>query len=55
MGYSDELLVSMDFEILPISSIFDAKAGVTLDPTFVKLVARYDNGWSYSCCKVGKA
>jgi glyceraldehyde 3-phosphate dehydrogenase len=28
--------------------VFDAKAGIALDPTFVKLVAWYDNEWGYS-------
>merc|ERR1712113_152988 len=39
LGYCDEALVSTDFETCPISSTFDAKAGIMLDPTFVKLVA----------------
>ena len=30
------------------TSIFDAKAGIQLDPTFVKLIAWYDNEWGYS-------
>merc|ERR1712037_487261 len=49
LGYCDEALVSTDFETCPISSTFDAKAGIMLDPTFVKLVAWYDNEWGYSC------
>merc|ERR1711979_173799 len=49
LGYSDEPLVSTDFETCPISSTFDAKAGIMLDDTFVKLVAWYDNEWGYSC------
>ena len=28
--------------------MFDAKAGIQLDPTFVKLVAWYDNEWGYA-------
>ncbi|CAK0842103.1 unnamed protein product, partial [Prorocentrum cordatum] len=48
-GYCDEALVSTDFETCPISSTFDSKAGIMLDPTFVKLVAWYDNEWGYSC------
>jgi glyceraldehyde 3-phosphate dehydrogenase len=28
--------------------VFDARAGIQLDPTFVKVVAWYDNEWAYS-------
>merc|ERR1712013_615566 len=48
IGYSDEPLVSTDSEGNSISSIFDAGAGIMLDPTFVKVVAWYDNEWGYS-------
>ena len=30
------------------TSIFDVKAGIQLDPTFVKVCAWYDNEWGYS-------
>jgi glyceraldehyde 3-phosphate dehydrogenase len=33
----------------PLSSIFDANAGISLNPRFVKLVAWYDNEWGYAC------
>jgi len=49
LGYCDEPLVSTDFESDSRSSIFDAEAGIMLNPTFVKLVAWYDNEWGYSC------
>jgi len=49
LGYCDEDLVSTDFETCTISSTFDSKAGIMIDPTFVKLVAWYDNEWGYSC------
>jgi len=49
LGYCDEDLVSTDFETCTTSSTFDSKAGIMLDPTFVKLVAWYDNEWGYSC------
>merc|ERR1711976_925660 len=49
LGYTDEALVSTDFETCPISCTFDAKAGIMLDPTFVKVVCWYDNEWGYSC------
>ena len=48
LGYTDELLVSSDFIHDPRTSIFDAKAGIALTDTFVKLVAWYDNEWGYS-------
>ena len=48
LGYTDEALVSTDFESWPISSTFDAEAGISLNPNFVKLVAWYDNEWGYS-------
>ena len=49
LGYTDEDLVSTDFKSWPVSSTFDAKAGIGLNPTFVKLIAWYDNEWGYSC------
>merc|ERR1712203_1203208 len=49
LGYTDEALVSTDFEACTISSTFDSKAGIMLDETFVKVVAWYDNEWGYSC------
>lgn len=48
LGYTDELLVSQDFVSSPISSTFDAKAGIMLNSKFVKLVAWYDNEMGYS-------
>merc|ERR1711957_546391 len=49
LGYTEEAVVSSDFETSPISCTFDAKAGIMLDPTFVKVVCWYDNEWGYSC------
>jgi glyceraldehyde 3-phosphate dehydrogenase len=49
LGYTDEAVVSTDFRDDPRTSIFDAKAGIQLDPTFVKVLAWYDNEWGYSC------
>merc|ERR1712024_384510 len=48
LGYCDEPLVSTDFESDSRSSIFDADAGIMLNPSFVKLVAWYVNEWGYS-------
>ncbi len=48
LGYTEELLVSSDFIHDSRTSIFDAKAGIALTDTFVKLVSWYDNEWGYS-------
>merc|ERR1712240_620326 len=48
LGYTDEDLVSTDFIGDGRSSIFDAKAGIQLSKTFVKLVTWYDNEMGYS-------
>ena len=48
LGYTDEAVVSTDFRGCPLTSIFDVKAGIQLDKTFVKLCAWYDNEWGYS-------
>jgi glyceraldehyde 3-phosphate dehydrogenase len=48
LGYTDEAVVSTDFRNDPRTSIFDVKAGIQLDPTFVKVCAWYDNEWGYS-------
>ncbi|XP_078374081.1 glyceraldehyde-3-phosphate dehydrogenase-like [Oculina patagonica] len=48
LGYTDEQVVSSDFIGDTHSSIFDAAAGIQLSPTFVKIVAWYDNEYGYS-------
>jgi glyceraldehyde-3-phosphate dehydrogenase/erythrose-4-phosphate dehydrogenase len=48
LGYTDEEVVSTDMRGESCTSVFDAKAGIQLDPTFVKLIAWYDNEWAYS-------
>jgi glyceraldehyde 3-phosphate dehydrogenase len=48
MGFTDEEVVSTDFNGDKRSSIFDARAGIMLNPQFVKLVSWYDNEWGYS-------
>merc|ERR1712045_36378 len=48
LGYTDEDLVSTDFLGDDRSSIFDAKAGIQLNKSFVKLVSWYDNEMGYS-------
>jgi glyceraldehyde 3-phosphate dehydrogenase len=49
LGYTEEKVVSTDFRGESCTSVFDAEAGIALDPTFVKVVAWYDNEWGYSC------
>ena len=48
LGYTNEAVVSTDFRNDPRTSIFDEKAGIQLDPTFVKVCSWYDNEWGYS-------
>ena len=48
MGYTEDEVVSTDFIGCSLSSVFDAKAGIALTDTFVKLVSWYDNEWGYS-------
>jgi glyceraldehyde 3-phosphate dehydrogenase len=48
LGYTEEELVSTDFIHDARSSIFDAEAGISLNPHFVKLISWYDNEWGYS-------
>lgn len=48
LGYTEDAVVSTDFVHDSRSSIFDANAGIMLNPTFVKLVSWYDNEWGYS-------
>ena len=49
LGYTDEKVVATDFRGHTCPSIFDADAGIALDPTFVKIVAWYDNEYGYTC------
>ncbi|WP_018232696.1 type I glyceraldehyde-3-phosphate dehydrogenase [Thioalkalivibrio thiocyanodenitrificans] len=49
LAYTDEKVVSTDFRGQNMPSIFDAEAGIALDPTFVKVVAWYDNEYGYTC------
>ncbi|GHV16675.1 glyceraldehyde-3-phosphate dehydrogenase [Clostridia bacterium] len=47
--YTEDAVVSSDFIHDSHTCIFDASAGIELNPNFVKLVAWYDNEWGYSC------
>ena len=48
LGYTDDPVVSTDFQGDPHSSIFDAGAGIELNSNFFKIVSWYDNEWGYS-------
>ncbi len=48
LGYTEDAVVSSDFIGCPLTSIFDAKAGIALTDTFVKVVSWYDNEIGYS-------
>jgi glyceraldehyde 3-phosphate dehydrogenase len=49
LAYTEDSVVSTDFRGESCTSTFDAKAGIQMDDTFVKLVSWYDNEWGYSC------
>jgi glyceraldehyde 3-phosphate dehydrogenase len=48
LGYTEDDVVSTDFNHDPRTSIFDAGAGIMLNPNFAKVVSWYDNEWGYS-------
>ncbi|KAG8908941.1 hypothetical protein FRB99_000044 [Tulasnella sp. 403] len=48
IGYTEDDVVSTDFVGEECSSVFDARAGISLNKNFVKLVSWYDNEWGYS-------
>lgn len=48
LGYTEDAVVSTDFNGCPLTSVFDADAGIALTDTFVKLVSWYDNETGYS-------
>ncbi|MEY8020070.1 type I glyceraldehyde-3-phosphate dehydrogenase [Muriicola sp. E247] len=48
LGYTEELVVSQDFVGDPRTSIFDADAGIELNPRFFKVISWYDNEAGYS-------
>lgn len=49
LGYTEDKVVATDFRGETCPSVFDAEAGIQLDPTFVKVVAWYDNEYGYTC------
>ena len=56
LGYTEDAVVFTDFRNDAHTSIFDAKAGIQLDPTFVKVCAWYDNelGYSNKVCEMAR-
>ena len=48
LGYTEDAVVSTDFNGDPRTSVFDAGAGISLTDTFVKVVSWYDNEMGYS-------
>ena len=48
VAYTEDLIVSSDINGDPHTAIFDARAGIMLNPNFVKLIVWYDNEWAYS-------
>jgi glyceraldehyde 3-phosphate dehydrogenase len=48
MGYTDELLVSMDYKGNPLSSIIDSDLTNVMGGNMVKVITWYDNEWGYS-------
>ncbi len=48
LGYTEDAVVSTDFNGAVETSVFDADAGIALTDTFVKLVSWYDNETGYS-------
>jgi glyceraldehyde 3-phosphate dehydrogenase len=49
LDYTSDKVVSTDFRSSPAASVFDADAGLMLDPTFVKVIGWYDNEYGYTC------
>jgi len=49
LGYTEDSVVATDFRGCPLTSIYDAGAGISLDANFAKVVSWYDNEWGYSC------
>ncbi len=49
LAYTEDKVVATDFRGRSTPSIFDAEAGIALDPTFVKVVSWYDNEYGYTC------
>ena len=49
LEYTDEAVVSVDFNHYPASSVVDSKMTKVIEGNFVKVISWYDNEWGYSC------
>ena len=49
LGYTEDSVVATDFRGCEMTSVYDSKAGISLDSNFAKVVSWYDNEWGYSC------
>jgi len=49
LGYTEDAVVATDFRGCDLTSVYDAKASISLDANFAKIVSWYDNEWGYSC------
>lgn len=49
LGYTEDPVVSVDFNHYALSSILDAKCTKVIQDDFVKVISWYDNEWAYSC------
>ena len=49
LAYTEDAIVSADIRGESCTSVFDAKASMRLDDTFVKIISWYDNEWGFSC------
>ena len=56
LGYTADDVVATDFRTCELTSIYDSKAGISLDDNFAKVVSWYDNEWGYSnkCLNMAK-
>ncbi|MEI6631887.1 MAG: type I glyceraldehyde-3-phosphate dehydrogenase, partial [bacterium] len=49
LGYTEDPVVSVDFNHCDLSSILDAKSTKVIQDDFIKVLSWYDNEWGYSC------
>jgi len=49
LDYTEDDVVSVDFNHYPASSVVDSKMTKVIGGNFAKVIAWYDNEWGYSC------